>query len=265
MQSETLPKLRMQKAQGSADGKSIRIKSLIILAGVLLLLTATSLMAQGIGNVPYLPRQVETVTTVAPNGDLNPYGVAFVPRLFPKGGAANPGDILVSNFNNSSNLQGTGTTIIDVPAQVGAPSPTLFFQSATPAGLTTALNILRAGYVLVGNFPSPDGSCGSATAGSIIVINKSGQQVGNITGPSINGPWDSAIFDEGNKAKYFVANALTGTVVRLKRQRDRWRDGSAFDANCFRLHASMRPGNLRGCAHRIGLRSDKECVVCRFV
>jgi hypothetical protein len=188
-----------------------------------------------------------------------------VPRLFPKGGAANPGDILVSNFNNSSNLQGTGTTIIDVPAQVGAPSPTLFFQSATPAGLTTALDILRAGYVLVGNFPSPDGSCGSATAGSIIVINKSGQQVGNITGPSINGPWDSAIFDEGNKAKYFVANALTGTVVRLKRQRDRWRDGSAFDANCFRLHASMRPGNLRGCAHRIGLRSDKECVVCRFV
>ncbi|MGA7626328.1 MAG: hypothetical protein WB630_04405 [Candidatus Acidiferrales bacterium] len=215
MKSGSFKRLPMHAAQGSGGRKSIRVNSLIMLTGVLLLLTATSVMAQGISNVPYLPRQVETVTTVAPNGDLNPYGVAFVPRLFPKGGAANPGDILVSNFNNSSNLQGTGTTIIDVPAQVGAPSPTLFFQSATPAGLTTALNILRAGYVLVGNFPSPDGSCGNATTGSIIVINKSGQQVGNITGPSINGPWDSAIFDEGNKAKYFVANALTGTVVRL--------------------------------------------------
>ena len=215
MKSGSFKRLPMHAAQGSGGRKSIRVNSLIMLTGVLLLLTATSVMAQGISNVPYLPRQVETVTTVAPNGDLNPYGVAFVPRLFPKGGAANPGDILVSNFNNSSNLQGTGTTIIDVPAQVGAPSPTLFFQSATPAGLTTALNILRAGYVLVGNFPSPDGTCGNATTGSIIVINKSGQQVGNITGPSINGPWDSAIFDEGNKAKYFVANALTGTVVRL--------------------------------------------------
>jgi hypothetical protein len=186
-----------------------------ILAGALLLLPATGIKAQGLGNAPFLPRPVETVTTVAPNGDLNPYGVAFVPPQFPKGGAASPGDILVSNFNNSSNLQGTGTTIIDVPAQVGAASPTLFFQSANPAGLTTALNVLRAGFVLVGNFPSPDGTCGNSTPGSIIVINSSGQQVGNITGPSINGPWDATLFDEGTRAKYFVANALTGTVVRL--------------------------------------------------
>ena len=191
---------------------SIGLRSLIILAVILLLLPATPVMAQG---PAFLPSPVETVTTVAANGDLNPYGVAFVPPLFPKGGIISPGDILVSNFNASSNLQGSGTTIIDVVAQAGAPSPILYFQSAVPAGLTTALNVLRAGFVLVGNFPSPDGTCGSASPGSIIVIDRNGNQVGNITGPSIQGPWDATLFDEGTKAKYFVANGLTGTVVRL--------------------------------------------------
>src|SRR5947209_3024775 len=54
------------------------------------------------------------VSTVPANGDVNPYGVAFVPASFPGGGVLNPGDVLVSNFNNSKNLQGTGTTIVRV-------------------------------------------------------------------------------------------------------------------------------------------------------
>jgi hypothetical protein len=212
MKRHNFAKIQMRSGQNSVGATSFRVTSSILLVGVLLLLAATSVMAQG---VPFLPSPVETVTTVAPNGDLNPYGVAFVPPQFPAGGIISPGDILVANFNASSNLQGSGTTIIDVVAQVAAPSPTLYFQSAVPAGLTTALNVLRAGYVLVGNFPSPDGTCGSATPGSIIVIDKNGNQVGNITGPSIQGPWDATLFDEGTKAKYFVANGLTGTVVRL--------------------------------------------------
>lgn len=212
MKRHNFAKIQMRSGQNSVGATSFRVTSSILLVGVLLLLAATSVMAQG---VPFLPSPVETVTTVAPNGDLNPYGVAFVPPQFPAGGIISPGDILVANFNASSNLQGSGTTIIDVVAQVAAPSPTLYFQSAVPAGLTTALNVLRAGYVLVGNVPSPDGTCGSATPGSIIVIDKNGNQVGNITGPSIQGPWDATLFDEGTKAKYFVANGLTGTVVRL--------------------------------------------------
>jgi hypothetical protein len=43
---------------------------------------------------------------------VNPYGVAFVPQIFLAGGLLKPGDLLVSNFNNKLNLQGTGTTII---------------------------------------------------------------------------------------------------------------------------------------------------------
>jgi hypothetical protein len=163
---------------------------------------------------PFLPAQVHPVSTVPSNGDVNPYGVAFVPPGFPTGTVA-VGDILVSNFNDKRNLQGTGTTIVDVPAALGTPV-TVFFQGKGLLGLTTALNILREGFVLVGNFPSPDGTCGNARPGSILVINSSGQEVSAIAEPEfINGPWDSALYDEGAKAKFFVANGLSGTIVRV--------------------------------------------------
>jgi DNA-binding beta-propeller fold protein YncE len=164
-------------------------------------------------NRPFLPAQVRAVSTVPANGDVNPYGVAFVPPGFPAGGKISPGDILVSNFNSSANLQGTGTTIVDVP-------PTLpvfqFFGGTAPLGLSTALNVLRKGFVLVGNFPSATGLCKDASAGSILVIDKNGNLASAITNSAIQGPWDSALFDEGSHAKFFVANGLSGTVVRFE-------------------------------------------------
>jgi hypothetical protein len=202
--------LRMPKLQRYTGPSRIHSRYLLIVAALVLSLPPT-VLAQDDDHQPFLPSPVQSVSTVPANGDVNPYGVAFVPPQFPKG-TVNPGDILVSNFNAVSNLQGTGTTIVDIPA-TGTPS--LFFRSATPAGLTTALNILRKGFVLVGNFPSADGTCQNATPGSIIVINRSGKQVGTITDSSINGPWDSALFDQGDSAKFFVANGLTGAVVRL--------------------------------------------------
>src|SRR5499425_561175 len=184
---------------------------LLVASLVLLLLPATLLRAQ---NNAFLPAQVRVVSTIPSNGDLNPYGVATVPQKFPMGATVNAGDILVSNFNNSSNAQGTGTTIVRIQASGPA---SVFFQGTPPLGLTTALNILQAGFVLVGNFPSSDfsGSCTTAQAGSILVINKRGKLVSSIVDPSINGPWDSTPFDQGSTAKLFVANGLSGTVVRL--------------------------------------------------
>jgi len=180
-------------------------------------LTAAILMCVAYSSVlkaddrAFLPGPTRVVSTVPANGDVNPYGVAFVPIEFPAGGTINPGDVLVSNFNASSNLQGTGTTIVDVPANAPV---MLFFQGTAPLGLTTALNILQKGFVLVGNFPSPDGTCGSASAGSILVIDKNGKLVSTISDSTIQGPWDSTLLDEGNTAKLFVSNALSGAVVR---------------------------------------------------
>ena len=161
----------------------------------------------------FLPSPVRTVSTVPANGDVNPYGVAFVPRDFQTGsGPLKHGDILVSNFNNSANLQGTGTTIVRVPA---SGSPTLFFQGNSGLGLSTALGTLQYGFVVVGNAPTTDGTSATAMPGSLLVINNQGQLIQTIANAWIQYPWDMALVDQGDRAIAFVTNALNGTVSRL--------------------------------------------------
>jgi hypothetical protein len=155
----------------------------------------------------------QDLSTIPSNGDVNPYGVAFVPTGFKGGGMLAPGDLLVSNFNNSTNLQGTGVTIsLFTP---GSTTPTTFYQG-TGLGLTTGLDVLKSGFVVVGNLPSTDGSAFTARTGSVIILNSSGQVVQNITSPIyIQGPWDMAVNDKGNSPQIFVANVEDGTVSRI--------------------------------------------------
>jgi hypothetical protein len=122
------------------------------------------------------------------------------------------GDILVSNFNNSANLQGTGTTIVRIPANG---SPKLFFQGKTGIGLSTALGTLQYGFVVVGNSPSTDGTSATAGPGSLLVINNHGKLIQTFTSAWIQGPWDMALVDRGDRALAFISNALTSTVSRL--------------------------------------------------
>jgi len=154
---------------------------------------------------------VQSSTVPASNGDVNPYGVAFVPAGFPDDGPLRAGDILVSNFNNSANLQGTGTTIVSVSPNGNV---ALFFQGTTPLGLTTALGILRKGFVIVGNVPTDTG--GNPQAGSLLVLDDAGKLVATFTNPTLlDGPWDLAIQDNGDTALVFVSCVLNGTVTRL--------------------------------------------------
>jgi hypothetical protein len=156
---------------------------------------------------------LSTVSTVPANGDENPYGVAFVPTGFPSGGKLNPGDVLVSNFNNSNNLQGTGTTIVDITPQ-GQSS--VFYQGPPGVGLSTALGVLQAGYVVVGAVPSTDGTSATAGMGEILVLDKTGKVVANMSDPALlDGPWDLTINDMGNQAQVFVSDVLNGVVVRF--------------------------------------------------
>ena len=158
------------------------------------------------------PNATFTVPTVPANGDVNPYGVAFVPRGFPTGGLVHPGDILVSNFNASTNVQGTGTTIVRIGSDGSGPSP--FFQGTAPLGLTTALGVLRAGFVVVGNLPTD--ANGNPQQGSLLVINKNGKLVKTLTDAALlNGPWDLTVRDAGSFAQIFVSNVLGGNVTRL--------------------------------------------------
>jgi hypothetical protein len=161
-----------------------------------------------------LPPATVTSSTVPPNGDVNPYGVAFVPQGFVSHGTVGAGDLLVSNFNNVKNLQGTGTTIVKI---VPNKSPTVFFQGPTGLGLTTALGVLRAGFVLVGNVPTTDGTFATIQPGSLLVLDRTGNIVmrWTVANAGLDGPWDLTVLDLGNRAKVFVSNVLNGTVVRL--------------------------------------------------
>jgi hypothetical protein len=161
---------------------------------------------------------VQTLASTVPkNGDVNPYGVAVAPV---SAGRLVAGDVLVSNFNNHRNLQGTGTTIVEISPVTGNAS---LFASLAPnklpgscpggLGLTTALVALRSGFVIVGSLPTKDGSSATMQAGCLIVLDSSGTAVETISGAPINGPWDMTALDAGSTATLFVTNVLNGTVA----------------------------------------------------
>jgi uncharacterized protein (TIGR03118 family) len=169
--------------------------------------------------VATLPKAaLQTVSTVPANGDQNPYGVAFVPSGFRGRGVLQAGDILVSNFNNAGTpdnpggLQGQGSTIVRVTPQ-GATST--FFQAPTPLGLTTALGVLKNGFVLVGSVPTTDGTSATIQPGALFVLDANGQVVRTLTGKMLDSPWDLTINDQGTFAQVFVSNVVSGTVTRI--------------------------------------------------
>jgi DNA-binding beta-propeller fold protein YncE len=198
-----------------AKQRLTRLSRRSALAATLGLLAAFAASAQA--EQAFIPRLVNS-STIPANGDLNPYGVAFVPEGFPAGGAIAAGDVLVSNFNDSANTQGTGTTIVTLtPSGSLAPpgSAATFFASTLP-GLSTALGVLRGGFVLVGNVPTTDGTFNTIGQGALQVIDKYGKSLQTWTDPVfLDGPWDLAIDDHGVRAHVFVSNVLNGTVSRL--------------------------------------------------
>jgi hypothetical protein len=170
--------------------------------------TAHKQLIEGLNNVSTIS------TTVPANGDLNPYGVVLVPR---SKGKLVEGDYLVSNFNNAANQQGTGTTIVQI-AEDGKSS---VFAQIDPTkvtcpggvGLTTALVVLRAGFVIVGSLPTTDGTAATAGAGCLIVLDSMGNVVETFVSKDINGPWDMTALDGVFLAVVFVTNVLNGTVA----------------------------------------------------
>jgi hypothetical protein len=159
-----------------------------------------------------LHRITTLASTVPANGDVNPYGVAVVPRST---GHLRQDNILVSNFNNKANVQGTGTTIVQITPRGHV---SLFAQVSRHlrgcpggVGLTTALTVLRSGWVIVGSLPTKGGNVSGS--GCLIVLDRWGHVRETFTGHGINGPWDMTSADFGKTAALFVTNVLNGTVA----------------------------------------------------
>jgi hypothetical protein len=163
--------------------------------------------------LPPLTKIATVASTVPGNGDVNPYGVAQVKRTT---GNLRAGHILVSNFNNSSNVQGTGTTIVEV-APDGSVSLFAEINAATlpgscpgGVGLTTALVVLEQGWVIVGSLPTVQGLLSGS--GCLIVLDSLGSVVETFYGSLINGPWDMTALEGEHEAKLFVTNVLNGIL-----------------------------------------------------
>jgi len=181
-----------------------------VICGVgLLVLSLGSTLA---GGEPIIPPTSTVASTVPTNHNLNPYGIAFVPGGVPPGSALKPGDVVVSNFNAASNKQGTGTTIVKL---VTDGKPVTFFQGQN-LGLTTALAVLKSGFVLVGNLPTTNGTT-ITSSGSLLVITPQGELLSELKSPTLlDGPWDmTVIIDQGPQVTAFVSNVLNGTVARI--------------------------------------------------
>ncbi len=158
-------------------------------------------------------------STVPGNGDVNPYGIAKVKATR---GSLQAGDLLISNFNSSANQQGTGTTIVEVSPSgqrsLFAHITSQMLPGSCPGGvgLTTALNVLPGGYVVVGSLPTSDGTSATAQVGCLIVLDSSGKPVSTISGPKIQGPWDSTVMSKGSTSSLFVSMALVGGAAAGK-------------------------------------------------
>ncbi|RAR49493.1 hypothetical protein C7401_14534 [Paraburkholderia unamae] len=153
------------------------------------------------------------INTVPDNGDQNPYAIFVAPV---SSGTVKAGDVLVDNFNNASNLQGTGSTIVDYHPDTKqmtlfASIPRDLKECPGGVGLSTAMTMLKSGWVIVGSTPSNDGTTGTKGAGCMIVLDSNGKIAKVISSPNINDPWGNmAVVDNGDHATLFVSNAGFG-------------------------------------------------------
>ena len=188
--------------------------------------------AQNLANV------TKVVSTIAPNGDTNPYGLAIAPANYTginaTTGAKNvlqPGDVLIANFSNSTGAN-TGTTLMRYVASTGTVSQ--YYQEKTAAG-PAAIAISNLGATWIANFlPGYKNLTTGATTGdgNVVVVTPNGTDfpnnggiIDNNSGATFNpasdnfaGPWGQAF---GIKAGttipfFFVSEVKSGSVQRQK-------------------------------------------------
>jgi hypothetical protein len=158
----------------------------------------------------HIHRHVTLTSCVADNGDANPYAVVVAPV---SAGKIQKGDVLVDDFNKVSNLQGTGTTIVDYNPETKktfqfAEIPARLPQCPSGVGLTTAMTMLKSGWIIVGSTPSVDGTTRTKGDGNLFVLDSNGGLAATWTGTNINGPWGNiALVDNGAEATLFISMA----------------------------------------------------------
>jgi DNA-binding beta-propeller fold protein YncE len=158
-------------------------------------------------------RHVMVTSTIPDSGDQNPYAVIVAPF---SSGTIQMGDVLIDNFNDSSNLQGTGASIVDYNPTTKrlttfAQLPKKLEGCPGGVGLSTAMTMLKSGWLIVGSTPSINGTTATKGDGCLIILDNHGKVAGTIAGANINDPWGNmAVIDRGGSATLFVSNTGFG-------------------------------------------------------
>jgi hypothetical protein len=193
--------------------KTVRLACLCAAGGLIAAAFAGAASAEPKGFLETIHRHVTLASTVTDKGDLNPYAVVIAPV---SAGKIHADDVLVDNFNNISNLQGTGGSIVDInPATkqttLVAQLPPALPQCPGGVGLSTAMTMLKSGWIIVGSTPSTDGTTKTKGDGCLLVLDPNGKVVAAWAGPTINDPWGNmAVVDDGDKAMLFISMAGFG-------------------------------------------------------
>ena len=98
------------KSRALSVTRSTIASAALLVGGLVTGLVSSVAHAAPIGFLETLHKHTTLINTVPSNGDQNPYAIVVAPV---SSGSVKQGDVLVGNFNNAANLQGTGSTIIN--------------------------------------------------------------------------------------------------------------------------------------------------------
>lgn len=176
-----------------------------------------------------LKRQVVIGSTIdSKHEQLNPYGLTVAPST---NGAFTAGDLVVCNFNDKTNRQGTGYTIVALHPHPGAkPRPV---SDARRLEGCDALALAPDDTIWAAAFKANDNP----------VISASGSVLTNIRGRPFYHPFGQIFAQPTSGAPaFYESNAKTGTVVRINL-------GSPFTFDVIARGFAVnhgRPGSILG-------------------
>ena len=149
-----------------------------------------------------LKKEVVIGSTVDPKfGQLNPYGLTVAPSTT---GDFKKGDLVVCNFNDKKNVQGTGFTIVALHPKPGSKASLVTYGK-------TLWDATRWR-----SDPADDIWAAAWTANDNPIISATGKLEGNIKGKPFNHPFGQIFASptSGSPA-FYESNAGDGTVVRI--------------------------------------------------
>ncbi|MDE2571522.1 MAG: hypothetical protein KGM44_03250 [bacterium] len=143
-------------------------------------------------------------STVDPlNGDQNPYGLAVAQV---GAGKIAAGDLVICNFNNAANVQGTGTTIVALHPRPGS-NPARVAQDAALLGCTEVA-LAPNGNIWASAFAANDNP----------VFTPGGSLVTTLPGGPWHGPFGQTFAAHAGPfgtAAFYESNAADGSIVRI--------------------------------------------------